>query len=112
MARTTVVRKYTANQAHKLMNGEDSVKTPEKNHVYKIENNIPIPKHQRQHKYPLFELLVGDSFVVPMSEANYVRAAIGRAHRTNKAFRFITRTVVGRGRAGKQVRVWRIGNNQ
>ena len=75
--------------------------------THKIDKNVPIPNYN-MHKYPLHELQVGDSFVVPLSEKKHVRSAIGRAHIKNENLRFLTRTVSGRGRAGKQMRVWRI----
>ena len=76
---------------------------------YKIEKNVPVPTFRKISRYPLRDLKVGDSFVVPVSEAKVIRSAINRVHRTTKkTFHFITRTVNGRGRAGKQLRVWRV----
>ena len=76
---------------------------------YKIEKNVPLPVFRKISRYPLRDLKVGDSFVVPVSEAKVIRSAINRVHRTTKkTFHFITRTVNGRGRAGKQLRVWRV----
>ena len=76
---------------------------------YKIEKDVPIPTFRKISRYPLRDLKVGDSFVVPVNEAKVIRSAINRVHRTTKkTFHFITRTVNGRGRAGKQLRVWRV----
>lgn len=76
---------------------------------YKIEKDVPIPAFRKISRYPLRDLKVGDSFVVPISEVKMIRSAINRVHRTTKkTLHFITRTVNGRGRAGKQIRVWRV----
>ena len=76
---------------------------------YKIEKNVPMPTSRRLSRYPLRDLKVGDCFVVPISEVKMIRSAINRTHRvTKKVLHFITRTVNGRGRAGKQIRVWRV----
>lgn len=74
--------------------------------MHTIEKNIPIPNHIMQ-KYPLHDLEIGDSFVVPMAQSKNVRSAIGRIHSKDENLRFVTRTVIGRGRAGKQMRIWR-----
>ena len=75
---------------------------------YKVEKNVPIPEHRKNAKYPLLSMEVGDSFAAPVTEAKNIRSAIGRLQRTtSRAYHFITRTVTGRGRAGKQIRVWR-----
>ena len=110
MARTTTLRKYTAKQAHALMNGDVPVtKKAVEPSEYKIEKNVPIPSSVRRLvKFPLVKLEVGDSFVVPLKEAQSLRSAIARTHKlTEDKMRFVTRTVTGRGRAGKQLRVWR-----
>ena len=76
---------------------------------YKIEKNVPMPTSCRLSRYPLRDLKVGDSFAVPISEVKMIRSAINRTHRvTKKALHFVTRTVHGRGRAGRQLRVWRV----
>ena len=113
--RKTTVRKYTTKQAHALMNGKTTsisrkkvTKNIEHTRSYKIEKDIPIPRRAALCKYPLYDMEIGDSFVIPLSEKAPLRNALYRAHKSGRGFRFITRTVNGRGRAGKQVRVWRI----
>jgi hypothetical protein len=116
--RKTPVKRYTKNDFERFMNtgqvpkdirnGTSKIKTHNTT-TYKVEKGVPIPNH-RVHRYPLLELEVGDSFVVPINETKHVRSAIGRAQRKNKALCFITRTINGRGRAGKQLRVWRIAS--
>ena len=86
-------------------------KTTTKENGYKIEKNVPVPEFRKVSRYPLLHMEVGDSFTAPISEAKQVRSAITRTHRlTNKAYKFITRTVHGRGRTSKLLRVWRIDN--
>ena len=109
MARSTIPRKYTAKQVEALMNGDKDIETVKTHTAYKIEKNIPIPTTSMPMKYPLLEMEIGDSFAAAYSERVYIRSAIARTQKlTNKEYRFCTRTIVGRGRAGKQVRVWRI----
>ena len=112
MARTTAVRKYTAKQAHALMNGElnhQEIKHVNTAKEYRIEKNIPIPGRVKVAKFPLLKMDVGDSFVVTLKEAQSLRSAIFTQHKkSNSKMKWITRTVTGRGRAGKQIRVWRI----
>ena len=93
------------------MNSQPHVetKTTTKENGYKIEKNVPVPEFRKVSRYPLLHMEVGDSFTASVNEAKQVRSAITRTHRlTNKAYRFITRTVHGRGRTGKLLRVWRI----
>ena len=95
------------------MNSQPHVetKTTTKENGYKIEKNVPVPEFRKVSRYPLLHMEVGDSFTAPISEVKMVRSAIGRTHRlTNKAYKFITRTVHGRGRTGKLLRVWRIAS--
>ena len=110
--RKTEVKRYSKKDFEKFMNTQNTTSnktTQHTNHTsdYKVEKNIPIP-HHRIHRYPLLDLKVGDSFVVPINETKHVRSAIGRVHRNNIALSFVTRTVNGRGKAGKQLRVWRV----
>lgn len=77
-----------------------------------IEQGIPIPpkKNGKQaHTWPLDQMAVGDSFVVPPREgvsvpnlARRATAAIGNFRRTHPLARFTVRAVDG------HVRVWRI----
>ena len=84
-------------------------KTTTKENGYKIEKNVPVPEFRKVSKYPLLHLNVGDSFAAPVGEVKMVRSAITRLNRQTKhALKFMTRTVHGRGRSGKQIRTWRI----
>ena len=87
--------------------------------MYTIEQNIPLPNVIRngvaQHKYPFFEMQVGDSFAVPVdptTKLNYmqVRNRVSAAIYTqlkrpaNGEMRFVLRT----DKVNKVIRVWRI----
>ena len=88
-----------------------TTKTKVTTHDYKIEKDVPIPEYRKVSRYPLLHMEVGDSFTTPVSEIKQVRSAITRTHRiTNQAYKFLTRTVHGRGRTGKLLRVWRIAS--
>tara|TARA_R110002020_G_scaffold23434_1_gene77905 strand:- start:1065 stop:1409 length:345 start_codon:yes stop_codon:yes gene_type:complete len=104
--RITVKELETLKQMPVSSKLEKKVKKTVTTTMHTIEKNIPIPNHIMQ-KYPLHDLEIGDSFVVPMAESKNVRSAIGRIHSKNENLRFVTRTVIGRGRAGKQMRIWR-----
>ena len=92
-------------------NGTAKSSTKTHEHSYKVEKNVPIPEYRKVSRYPLLHMDVGDSFVVPLNETKMVRSAINRTHRvTNKTYHFLTRTIHGRGRAGKQLRIWRIAS--
>tara|TARA_R110002051_G_scaffold210734_1_gene276180 strand:+ start:97 stop:507 length:411 start_codon:yes stop_codon:yes gene_type:complete len=110
--RKTTVKKYSKTDFERFMNSGQNhteTKTIAKENGYKIEKNVPVPEFRKVSRYPLLHLEVGDSFTAPVSEVKMVRSAITRTHRiTNKAYKFITRTVHGRGRAGKLLRVWRV----
>ena len=109
MARTTVVRRYTPNQAEALMNGSKPQVANKKKSVYQIEKDIPIPSRIfHEHRYPLLDMEPGDSFGAPLSESRSIRAAIARMHKSGKGFRFISRTVPVNNKIGKEIRVWRI----
>ena len=112
--RKTTVKKYTKTDFERFMNSNQNhteTKTIAKENGYKIEKNVPVPEFRKVSRYPLLHLEVGDSFTAPVSEVKMVRSAITRTHRiTNKAYKFITRTVHGRGRAGKLLRVWRVAS--
>lgn len=93
------------------MNAKEVAKTNNKARVYKIERNIPIPELRKELKYPLMKMEVGDSFIVPFNESKHVRGAVARVQRmTDKVFSFCTRTIHGKGKSGKHVRVWRINS--
>ena len=84
-------------------------KTIVKENGYKIQKNVPVPEFRKVSRYPLLNMDVGDSFTAPISEVKQVRSAITRTHRlTNRAYKFLTRTIHGKGRTGKLLRVWRI----
>ena len=78
--------------------------------VFIVEKDIPVPeKSSRDRKYPLDQMEVGDSFLVPTDPAMTVSklqkkasASVAYAHRTLGGRRFVTRQVEG------GVRVWRI----
>jgi hypothetical protein len=74
--------------------------------MYKVEKNVPIKPITRngvpQHKYPFYQMAVGDMFRVPVDPATalgYVRvrgrvvqAVIAQHKRVNYSTHFITRT--------------------
>ncbi len=64
---------------------------------YKIEKDVPIPGPS---KYPLSQLKIGDSFLVPKDEYAGLRSAIQKSQREYNV-RFVTR------RDGDCIRVWR-----
>jgi hypothetical protein len=65
--------------------------------MYKIEKNIPLPGPS---KYPLMEMKVGESFIVPKDDFQGVRGAIQKVQKAYK-MRFTTR------REDSSIRVWR-----
>jgi hypothetical protein len=75
---------------------------------FRIEDNVPIPATtgKLQRKYPLSDLLVGQSFFVPrISDARRELMTISGAatrHGKKTGKMFVTRTVEG------GVRVWRV----
>lgn len=72
--------------------------------MYQIEKNVQIhgetPKNGRPAKYPLKDLGVGDSFLVPQKRVDDLRQSIKWAESTTRA-RFLARQI------GPDVRVWR-----
>ena len=111
--RKTQTTAYTKKDFEAYMNGNTITPT---NTAYTIEHNVPIPSGGRITEFPLLQLkpsvmhkghLRGDAFTVPISKAKSIRNAVTRAHKRTD-FRFVTRTVKGRGKAGKIIRVWRI----
>ena len=109
MSRTTKVRKYTVKEIKNLINGSEIPKSTYKSTTsYKIEKNIPIPEFKTTMKYPLLDMEIGDSFIVPLSEQKSVRGNISRIKKLVEGYNFITRTVGNRGKSGRAVRIWRI----
>jgi len=85
--------------------------------MYNIEKNIPVANIIRngvkQHKYPFFEMKVGDSFAVPVDPATQlgyirvqgrVRVAVSNQRKRQPDAKFITRTI----KAENIIRVWRV----
>ena len=118
--RKTTVKKYTKGDFERFMmtgktppgihNGQPIVTKNSTNGTveYNIEKGVPIPQFHSLSEFPLLDMEVGDSFVAPLSKIKALRNAITRIHKRNDTLRFITRTVNGRGRAGRITRVWRV----
>ena len=116
--KTTKTQKYTKSDFERFMmtgqapagihNGSIKVTKHDSDTEYKLERGVPIPEYSRTWQFPLLNMEIGDSFVIPLSKLKSLRNSITRMHRKNDSLRFITRTVHGRGRAGKQTRVWRV----
>jgi len=113
----STVKRYTKSDFERFMNTGKAPKgirpgeTKVTNHVdveYKIEKGVPIPEYFTLSEFPLLDMEIGDSFVAPLHRIKALRNAITRIHKRNETYKFITRTVVGRGRTGKQTRVWRV----
>lgn len=79
--------------------------------TYKLEDNVPYQawnpnqNAKSKPKYPLAQMKVNQSFVVPENEILGVRSAI-QYHQTmvSTKKKFATRTING----GKSLRVWRL----
>ena len=118
--RKTTVKKYTKGDFERFMmtgktppgihNGQPIVTTKSTTDAvdYHIEKGVPVPQFHNLSEFPLLDMEVGDSFVAPLSKIKALRNAITRIHKRNDTLRFITRTVNGRGRAGRITRVWRV----
>jgi hypothetical protein len=118
--RKTTVKKYTKGDFERFMmtgktppgiqNGQPivTVKSTTDTVDYHIEKGVPVPQFHNLSEFPLLDMEVGDSFVAPLSKIKALRNAITRIHKRNDTLRFITRTVNGRGRAGRITRVWRV----
>jgi len=111
------VKKYTqsdferfmnANQTNEIHNGQSKITRHGLDTRYHIEKGVPIPEYSQISKFPLLDMEIGDSFVAPLVDKKALTNAITRIHKRNQTYKFITRTVTGRGRTGKQTRVWRI----
>ena len=85
--------------------------------TYKIEKNIKMPAKMingvAQHKYPFFEMKVGDSFAVPVDPstqlgyirvANRIAGAIYAQQKRQEGAKFTYRTMKDK----RELRVWRI----
>lgn len=73
--------------------------------MYKIDKNIPPPKQQLSHLFPIPILKVGESFLVPKTNTTKVCIHLNNYWKKiskYKNYKFTTR------RDGKNVRVWRI----
>ena len=119
MKRTKPVKRYTKSDFERFMNTGQAPKgihngapkvVTHTHTKYDIEKGVPIPEYFRVSEFPLLDMEVGDSFVAPLHKIKALRNAINRIHKRNETFKFITRTVTGRGRAGKQTRVWRVAS--
>ena len=117
--RKTTVKRYTKGDFERYMttgktppgihtNGQVPVVQHTTDTDFHIEKGVPIPEFHGLSKFPLLNMEIGDSFVAPLSDKKALQNAITRIHKRNRTFKFITRTVNGRGRAGRQTRVWRV----
>ena len=114
--RKTPIKKYTKEEFRILANqgtakGKHSKtvkRITSKNTEYKIEKNIPIPPSHKSSHFPLADMEIGDSFLISLSKVAAIRNAITRLQKKSKDYKFVTRTVSGRGRKGKQLRIWRV----
>ena len=116
---TTRVKKYTKGDFERFMmtgktppgihNGQPAItKDVTLETDYPIERGVPVPQYHNLSEFPLLDMEVGDSFVAPLSKIKALRNAITRLHKRNDSLKFITRTINGRGRAGRVTRVWRV----
>ena len=118
MNRKTTVKRYTKGDFERFMetgktppgihNGQIKVVHKTNDTTFHIEKGVPVPEYHGISKFPLLDMEIGDSFVAPLSDKKALQNAITRIHKRNRTFKFITRTVNGRGRAGRQTRVWRV----
>jgi len=73
--------------------------------MFEIEKNIPLVGRSASRKYPLAQLEIGDSFVIPCTTDKDLRSARQVASCANQRYedkKFASRTVDG------GIRVWRI----
>ena len=118
MNRKTTVKRYTKGDFERYMttgvtpagihNGVAKIVHKTNDTTFHIEKGVPVPEYHGISKFPLLDMAIGDSFVAPLSDKKALQNAITRIHKRNRTFKFITRTVNGRGRAGRQTRVWRV----
>jgi len=75
---------------------------------YKIEKNVPIPDSQK--RYPLAEMEIGDSFLVPivdnkyMATRNRLNPAFSKFKKSDSPRKYLTK----RTDDGNDIRVWRV----
>lgn len=70
----------------------------------KVDRNVPVPVHRRNHKYPWHQMKKGDSF---FTESPYLQGPMASAaRRIGKGCKFICRSVMEKGVKG--TRVWRV----
>lgn len=68
---------------------------------FKIEKGIPAPAHKRAHKYPLADMEVGDSFLIPDAKTS-AEISSSISYRKNRyGEQYVCRVVDG------GLRVWR-----
>lgn len=71
---------------------------------YKIEKGIPVqPMLKRTLAFPLDEMSVGDSFVMPLVKRNNLTSAFSQRKRNGLGGKFVTRRI-----SDTDIRVWRI----
>ncbi len=78
--------------------------------MYKIENDVTMPEiHRTVAVYPHWDMLVGQSFAVPVKAGAALRARTMQftksSVQTGTPMKFVTRTVVEDGQ--KKIRCWR-----
>ena len=80
------------------------------NSEFKVNSGKPIPTNSYDSPFPFKEMNVGDSFDVGHGQmkVSSVCSRIGTWNKRNRATKFITRQVNGRGRGVKVTRVWRV----
>ncbi|GAC1503359.1 MAG: hypothetical protein NVS1B10_08410 [Candidatus Saccharimonadales bacterium] len=71
---------------------------------YIVEKGIPVLNKDRYRiKYPFTDMEIGDSFVVPLTEASRLRSSIANFVRgSGIGLKYVTRTI------GEEVRCWRV----
>ena len=78
--------------------------------MYQLRSDIPLPTTSRRVKYPLGQMMPGDSFFIPGKRGENISAVAARAYsamqdfrrRGNNSAKFVAR------RLGTRVGVWRI----
>jgi len=80
-----------------------------------LDRNVPPPPAQQRGrsrngdwKYPLKEMLPGDSFVATLRERPNIWAYVRLAYKANPSLQFITREIEPREDGAPQIRVWRV----
>ena len=80
--------------------------------MFTIEKDIPVPSTGagRPTIYPLGDMLVGDSFFIPLPEGKALRdlqGSVSRAAKAHDGKRFTTRKVASEDGKPTGIRVWR-----